>query len=104
VAAEWAVGGGQAARQRVGAGGAHLAAFGLATAVTWHRKRATTGGDGMSWVKKKGGAVVTHLVTPGSVLLAFVLTIVDDGVRKPKTAVFVSRHEQAEGGNLPRGR
>jgi hypothetical protein len=40
------------------------------------------------------GLVITHLVSLGCVLLAFALTIVVVGVRKPKTAVFVSRHEQ----------
>jgi len=49
------------------------------------------------------GPVVTHLVSLGCVLLAFTLTIVGVDVRKPKTAVFVSRHEQEGGGNLPRG-
>jgi len=49
------------------------------------------------------GPVVTHLVSLGCVLLAFVLTIVGVDVRKPKTAVFVSRHEQEGGRNLPTG-
>jgi hypothetical protein len=65
VAAEWAVGGGQAARQRVGAGGAHLAAFGLATAVTWHRKRATTGGGWHELGQKKGGGGCYSPSDPG---------------------------------------
>ena len=46
------------------------------------------------------GPVVTHLVSLGCVLLTFVLTIISVDVRKPKTAVFVSRHEQEGGWEL----
>ena len=55
-------------------------------------------------LQKSWGLVVTHLVSLGCILLAFALTIVGVDVRKPKTAVFVSRHEQEGAGNLPRGR
>ena len=77
-----------------GVGGAYLAAFGVETTVMWHRKRATKGGVmSLAGLQTSWGLVATHLVSLGCVLLAFTLTIVGVDVRKPKTAVFVSRHK-----------
>ena len=54
-------------------------------------------------LQKSWGLVVTHLVSLGCILLAFALMIIGVDLQKPKTAVFVSRHEQEGAGNLPRG-
>jgi len=86
-----------------GAGGAYLATFGVETMVMWHRKWATTGVMVLAGLQTSWGLVVTHLVSLGCVLLAFMLTIVSVDIRKPKTVVFVSRHKQEGGGNLHRG-
>ena len=48
----------------------------------------------LAGLQRSWGPVVTHLVSLGCILLAFALTIVSVDVRKPKTAVFVSRHKQ----------
>jgi len=87
-----------------GAGGAYLATFGVETTVMWHRKWATTGVMVLAGLQTSWGLVVTHLVSLGCVLLAFMLTIVSVDIQKPKTVVFVSRHKQEGGGNLHRGR
>jgi len=64
VASKRVVGGGQAMVNGAGSG-AYLAAFGVETTVTWHRKWATTGGNGVSRVANILGAGCYSPGVPG---------------------------------------